>query len=384
MHKFLYIIIVICFLDLFIQLPIITPFAISLGASEYTAGIIVAVYSLFNMVGNVFGGYFSDKIGRKNMLLLGMILQVVIILTYTIVPSVSLLIAIRVVHGFSSGLLTPAAFSLVADISKKATIGRSMALTGVSIGTAAVVGPALGGIISSQAGYQAVYLLLAGIFVFGILLLLLTVKESTTEESRDIHYSTNYWQIIKRPSLIVAYVSAFTLMVSNGSLAFGLPLKTASLGLSDQSTGVMLSVFGITAIIVFASPLNRVYTRYSPVVLVASGIFIVGFSMILLHMVPSTSLVYMTMVIYGAGFSLIFPSMNKIIGENTEMHERGKANGIFYSYFSIGSVAGSFLSGIFATYFETPFLFIGITIILLLSIIFIAHKKSVENKGALQ
>lgn len=383
MHKFLYIIIIICFLDLFIQLPIITPFAISLGASEYTAGIIVAVYSLFNMAGNVFGGYFSDKIGRKNMLVFGMALQVLIILTYTIVPSVSLLLLIRVVHGFSSGLLTPAAFSLVADISKKATIGRSMALTGVSIGTAAVAGPALGGIISSQAGYQTVYLVLAGIFIFGLLLLLLTVKESTTEETREIHYSTNYWEIIKRPSLIVAYVSAFTLMISNGSLAFGLPLKTAALGLSDQSTGVMLSVFGITAIIVFATPLNRIYSRYSPVVLVSTGIFIVGISMILLHFIPATALVYTTMVIYGAGFSLIFPSMNKIIGQNTEMHERGKANGIFYSYFSIGSVAGSFLSGIFATYFETPFLFIGITIILLLSIIFIAHRKSMGNVEAL-
>src|SRR5699024_3242300 len=88
MHKFLYIIIVICFLDLFIQLPIITPFAISLGASEYTAGIIVAVYSLFNMAGNVFGGYFSDRAGRKNMLLYGMVLQVVIIMTYSIGPYV--------------------------------------------------------------------------------------------------------------------------------------------------------------------------------------------------------------------------------------------------------------------------------------------------------
>lgn len=383
MHKFLYIIIVICFLDLFIQLPIITPFAISLGASEYTAGIIVAVYSLFNMAGNVFGGYFSDRAGRKNMLLYGMVLQVVIIMTYTIVPSVSLLLLIRVVHGFSSGLLTPAAFSLVADISKKSTIGRSMALTGVSIGTAAVAGPALGGIISSRAGYQTVYLVLAGIFIIGLFLLLLTVKESTTEETREIHYSTNYWQIIKRPSLIVAYVSAFTLMISNGSLAFGLPLKTAALGLSDQSTGAMLSVFGITAILVFATPLNRVYSRYSPVFLVSTGIFIVGISMILLHFIPSTALMYMTMVIYGAGFSLIFPSMNKIIGQNTEMHERGKANGIFYSYFSVGSVAGSFLSGIFATYFETPFLFIGITIILLLSAIFIAHRKSMENAETL-
>ncbi|OZT77254.1 MFS transporter [Salinicoccus roseus] len=376
MNKFLYLIIVICFLDLFVQLPIITPFAISLGADEYTAGIIVAIYSLFNMVGNVFGGFFSDKFGRRNMLLLGMGLQVVILLTYTIVPTVGLLILIRVVHGFSSGLLTPAAFSLVADISKRKAIGRSMALTGVSIGTAAVLGPALGGIISSQTSYQMVYLVMSGIFVFGILLIFIAVKESTTEQSREIHYATNYGQIITRPSLIVAYISAFTLMVSNGSLAFGLPLKVAAVGLSDQTTGAMLSVFGIVAILVFATPVNRIYSKYSPVALVSTGIFIVGAAMIFLHFVPTVSLIYTAMVIYGIGFSFIFPSMNKIIGQNTEMHERGKANGIFYSFFSLGSVAGSYLSGIFATYFETPFLFIGLMLIMLLAAIYAAHEKS--------
>lgn len=332
------------------------------------------------MVGNVFGGFFSDKVGRKNMLLLGMGLQIGILLLYTVVPSVSLLIAIRVIHGFSSGLLTPAAFSLVADISKKSTIGRSMALTGVSIGVAAVIGPALGGIISSQASYQMVYLVMAFIFIAGFILILAAVRESTTDESRNIHYSTNYWQIIKRPSLIVGYIAAFTLMVSNGSLAFGLPLKTAALGLSDQTTGAMLSVFGITAIVVFASPLNRIYTRFSPVLLVSAGVFIIGLSMVLLHFSPGTSLTYLTMVIYGAGFSLVFPSMNKIIGQNTAMHERGKANGVFYSFFSLGSVAGSYLSGIFTTYFDLPFVFIGIILmVMLITIATLDGRYNVRN-----
>jgi hypothetical protein len=39
-------------------------------------------------------------------------------------------------------------------------------------------------------------------------------------------------------------------------------------------------------------------------------------------------------------------------------------------------VAGSYLSGIFATYFETPFLFIGLMLIMLLAAIYAAHEKS--------
>ena len=153
----LYLVIVICFLDLFIQLPIITPFVLELGASEFKAGIVVATYSLFNMVGNMAGGYMSDKYGRRNTLLFGMIMQVFFVLIYTMTPSIGILLLVRAIHGFSSGLLTPAAFSLVADISKRSAIGKSMALTGVAIGTAAILGPASGGIIASLVNYETVY-----------------------------------------------------------------------------------------------------------------------------------------------------------------------------------------------------------------------------------
>src|SRR5699024_12812531 len=41
------------FLDTFIQLPIITPYAIDLGASHVLTGAIVAIYSFTNMIGNI-------------------------------------------------------------------------------------------------------------------------------------------------------------------------------------------------------------------------------------------------------------------------------------------------------------------------------------------
>src|SRR5690625_2573802 len=134
-------------------------------------------------------------------------------------------------------------------------------------------------------------------------------------------------------------------MIAQGTLAFGLPIKTGILGLEASMTGMMLSVFGVTAIIVFASPINRIYTRYKSESLVAIGILILSISMMMLHFAPSVTVVFIVMVIYGLGFGLIFPSMNKIIAEHSDMHERGKANGIFYSYFSLGSVAGSMLAG---------------------------------------
>ncbi len=369
MNKLLFVVIFICFLDLFIELPIITPFALSLGATEYIAGVVVATYSLFNLIGNVSGGYFSDKVGRRNILITGMAVNIVALMSYSLIDSVGALLALRVVHGFSAGMLTPVAFSLVADLSRREAMGRSMALTGVSIGSAAVLGPALGGIISSLAAYQTVYFVLGCIYIIGILLVIFTIRESTTKEERTSHNTTGYRALLTRPVLIAAYISSFTLMVANGSLAFGLPIKIGSLGLEDHVTGMMLSVFGLTAILIFGTKLNAIYNRVRSMRLVMTGIFIVSIAMLILHFAPHQSVVLIVMIIYGLGFAFIFPSMNKLIAENTKVYERGKANGIFYAFFSVGSVAGSYSSGIFTTYFDLPFVFISIILMVMLVII---------------
>jgi len=143
---------------------------------------------------------------------------------------------------------------------------------------------------------------------------------------------------------------------------------------------MMLSVFGVTAIIVFASPINKIYSIYKSESLVAAGILVLSLSMILLHFVPTIGTIFGVMVIYGLGFGLIFPSMNKIIAEHSAMNERGKANGIFYSYFSLGSVAGSILAGYFATVFSLPFLGIGIvTLVMLAVLMFIRYKLEMNR-----
>ena len=82
MNWFLYYIVIVAFLDTFVQLPIITPYARELGASFALTGAIVAVYSLTNMIGNVFGGHWIDRYGRKKMLYSGMFAVFLILLLY--------------------------------------------------------------------------------------------------------------------------------------------------------------------------------------------------------------------------------------------------------------------------------------------------------------
>src|SRR5699024_6629077 len=114
--------------------------------------------------------------------------------------------------------------------------------------------------------------------------------------------------LIKHPLIILASLSAFALMVSNGTLAFALPLNVELMGKGTETTGMLLSTFGIVALIVFMTPLHRIYDKYAAIRLIAIGLSLIGFGMIILSISAAFVSNIIAMVIYGLGFAFIFPS----------------------------------------------------------------------------
>jgi len=313
MNRILFIIIVVSFLDTFIQLPIITPYSLELGASHFLAGSIVAVYSLTNMVGNIFGGHWIDRYGRKRMLYTGMFFAAFILLLYPLAQTGWQLFIIRFLHGLAGGILIPAAFAYVGDRSKSKTRGRSMAFTGAGIGIAAIAGPAIGGAMAARSQVEYVFIFVAVLFFISSFLIHKFIEESFMSTEKGKFSPKEFMPLLKHPLVLQASLAAFALMISNGTLAFALPLKVDDMGLTSETTGMMLSTYGIVALIVFLTPINRIFDRVSSVKLVVTGIMIIGSVHIMLNIISIFWLGMLLMVIYGIGFVFVFPSMNRIV-----------------------------------------------------------------------
>jgi len=71
--------------------------------------------------------------------------------------------------------------------------------------------------------------------------------------------------------------------------------------------------------------------------------------------------------------------MNRIVTDASSIVERGKAYGIFYAFFSLGSVAGSFVSGATSEIFGLPFLLSAITMLSIAAILLIVSKKTTSQ-----
>src|SRR5690625_692715 len=158
-----------------------------------------------------------------------------------------------------------------------------MAFTGASIGIAAIIGPAIGGAMAARASIESVFILVAVLFVLSSLIVIFFVTESHYSTEKGKFNFKEFIPLIKHPLIILSSLAAFALMVSNGTLAFALPLNVEEMGKTTETTGMLLSTFGIVALIVFLTPINYIYDRFPAVRLVATGLLLIGIGMIILN-----------------------------------------------------------------------------------------------------
>lgn len=357
MKQFILFIVLISFIDMFSQLPIMSPFAKSLGATPAIIGLTVGMYSFTNMFGNILAGYWIDKQGAKKVLIYGLIFTGGILLLYTIVSTPNQLMAVRFIHGLFSGFLVPAAFTIIANHGKNDGQGKSMAISGVAVGISAIIGPAFGGIIASKYSVEWVFIIIALTMIITAFISFIVLENKRTTITRKIEPPIQTLiAILKSPMLIISYMGAFSLMFAQGVLAYMLPLQVESLQFGTHYSGILLSTFGITAILIFGLPTNRMFDYYQQHNMMMIGMSAIGVALVLLSMASSLPFLFFCMVLYGAGFALLFPSVSALLIKNTSEETRGKAFGLFYAFFSLGVVAGSAVTGVLAVSYGTGFI----------------------------
>ncbi|QTD41484.1 MFS transporter [Sporosarcina sp. Te-1] len=365
MRFFVYLIVFFSFFDLFSQLPIMSPFALSLGASSFVTGLAVGIYSFSNTIGNVLSGFMTDRKGPFIVLLTGLFASSISLYLYMFVNGPYSLLGIRFIHGFMEGLIVPAAFTFLANRAKESKRGRSVAISGAFVGMAAIVGPAYSGIVASKTSVATIMMINGVIMmILAILAIFLLRNFSFRRKGKSAPGQTfKVRELFRHPGMLRAFAGAFFLMFSQGVLALILPLKVEALGFDTKMTGMLLSTFGIVAILIFLLPINRIFDQVRPMVTLALGISIMGASMLLLSQMDELLYLFVALAIYGIGFAFLFPSINSLLIDSSSPDYRGKAYGYFYAFFSIGVVAGSSVIGYLDLSYNGGFMVTGFILI---------------------
>lgn len=382
MRVFIYAIIFFSFFDLFTQLPVMSTFAESVGASSFVTGLAVGMYSFSNTIGNVLSGFWTDRIGPFYVLLTGLLTTSFSLFMYYLIEEPTLLLIVRFIHGLVAGFIVPAAFTFLANSTEKEKRGKGSAISGAFVGISAILGPAFSGILASRTSVPFVF------SITGICMFLLCIIAFFSLRKMPIHKierdneegnGSTVRQFFRNIGILKAFTGAFFLMFSQGDIAYLLPLHVQSLHYDSKLSGMLLSIFGVVAVLIFVLPTNRIFDKVLPVYTLSFGILLMGCSQLLLGGSTNVRLLYVSMIIYGIGFGFLFPSINSLLIDSTNNKSRGKAYGYFYAFFSLGVVVGSSLLGALPFTIRQGFIFTGILLILFATFTSLTRNKQLTT-----
>lgn len=387
----------IAFTDNFSMLPTIGPYTQHLGGGALAMGIVVAAYSVTNLLLNVVGGIMLDRSGRRRLLLAGLVMAAVSMGLYAMATNVPSLLLARLIHGAAGGVLVPAVFTTIADLAPTRSSGQAMGRAGALIGSAAVVAPALAGIVRQVAGFEAVFLATASLLGVAAVLSavrlpetldLVRLKPVETHEptSRAAYQAAGPAaagvvrsagaaapdpgggtasvepaiidksgpgtappvSVSGRPSRTIwaAYWGIFAVTFSIGTLTAFLPEMAESMGHSAAVSGMLFTTFGLVAALIMVSPWSRLVDHRGVVRPLVLGLALVGVSVGLLMGAGSLAWLVAACAVFGCGFGLCFPAASGLVAASTAAGERGRAYGVFYAIFSLGVVTGAPLGGL--------------------------------------
>ncbi|MFU8794329.1 MAG: MFS transporter [Dethiobacteria bacterium] len=342
-----YLIIFFSFFDTHAQMPILAPYASTLGATPFIIGIVVGAYSFFNITGNLTSGIWIDRTNWKLPLFTGLAGVSVILALYPQAGSTTILILIRAAHGYMGGILVPAALACLTNRTNAEGQNKNLAVFGAAIGLAAVTGPVFAGIVANNYGYTTVYYSMAGMMATATIFSYMSLYRQNQLPCSQVKPLISFRLISGKPHIRSAFFYALGTMGSTGTLASFLPTKTAMLDLNPAETGLLFATFALTAIAVqvawpsFFKALFREDHRGGAV-----GLLILSFALTLAASAPSARVLFLALVLFGTGFGFSFQGMLGLVISGSDLEWRGRAIGLFFAVYSLGVAAVPPLSGL--------------------------------------
>lgn len=328
-----------------IIIPVLPFYAEEIGATPTELGLLMAVYSLMQLLFAPMWGRLSDRIGRKPVIAIGIAGLAISFFLMALSTQLWMLFAARIIGGFLSSANMPTIMAYVADITSDEDRGKGMGIIGAAIGLGFVFGPAIGGVFSKTSLEMPFYI--AGFSsLLTFLLVVFVLKESLTEEAKGQHTGKRapLRQALNGPSSMLFFLQLFVSLSLSGLEATFAYFAAEKAGLGTVKLGYIFMIMGFAGAIVQGGLVGRLTKKFGEPFVIQLGIAVsvVGFALILFVRDFVTAAIFLS--IFGIGNGVIRPSVSALLTKKTKSGY-GSATGLLSSFDSLGRIVGPPLGG---------------------------------------
>lgn len=324
----------------------------NVGMTE--AGMVLAMFSIFGIIGNMIGGALTDRFGRRKLILFGLIFSALSTLTLGFVNSLAVLFPLAAFIGLLSDIAGPAHQAMMADILDEKQRQEGFGLMRVIRNLAWIIGPSIGGFLASRS-FMLLFIIdaivscvVAALFYF---LMPETKPQHHEADNPQSHESLLQtiagYGVVLKDFAFMAFVVAAILM----GAVYQQMYNSLSVYLRDnhsidpQGYGFLMTTSAIT-VILFQFWVSRNIKHRPPFLIMAAGtlFYMLGFSMF--GFVTAYWLFMSAIVVITIGEMLIMPTSQTLAANFAPEAMRGRYMAIFGLTWLLPSTFAPMLAGL--------------------------------------
>jgi len=315
------------------------------------AGIVLGLFSIAGLVGQMIGGALTDKFGRRKLIIFGLVFSALSTLTLGFINSFSALIPLAVVIGLLSDIAAPAHNAMIGDILPDHQRQEGFGIMRVVGNLAWIIGPTIGGFIAGRS-YLALFIIDAIISCIVAFLFYLLIAETKPEAHPDskpesiLETFKGYGSVLKDYAFM-AFLLAGMLM----GIVYQQMYNTLSVylrdshGIDPSGYGFLLTTSAIV-VILFQFSMTRWIKNKAPFKMMALGtlFYMIGFTMF--GLVGAYWLFVAAIVIITVGEMIVVPTSQTLAMGFAPEEKRGRYMGMFGVTWSIPATIGPGAAGL--------------------------------------
>lgn len=364
----------IVFVDLLgfgLILPLLPYYAESFGASAFIIGLLTASYAAVQLIGAPLLGRLSDRFGRRPILLLSLagtligflllaiaepagkwLAETLGLISLTNIFIISILFLSRIIDGLTGANISVAQ-AYITDVTDEENRAQGLGLIGAAFGLGFILGPAIGGILSTY-GYAYPALSAAALSLLSILLVAILLPESLTAEERDRLRSLKrrgFTFGALKDALSRARVGPLLNIRFFFGLAFSMfqtifPLFALyQLSLDARQTGFVLAYVGLLAVLVQGFAVGKVSRRFPEYRIIFISAIIMAVSLLLWSITPGVWFLLIILAPLALAGGILNTILNSSLSKAVYPEEVGGTLGLGASVESLTRVIAPSMGG---------------------------------------
>ena len=316
------------------------------------AGMVLAMFSIFGIIGNMLGGALTDRFGRRTLILFGLVFSALSTLTLWLVDSLAVLFQLAAFIGLLSDVSGPAHQAMMADILDEKQRQEGFGLLRVVRNLAWIIGPTIGGFLANRSFFllfvidAIVSCIVAAIF-FTLMPETKPQAHHADEKRESILSTVAGYRFVIRDFAFMAFIVAAILMGAvyqqmYNSLSVFL---RDNHGINPQGYGFLMTTSAIT-VILFQFSVTRLIKYRPPFLVMAAGtlFYMIGFSMF--GFVSAYWLFASAIVVITIGEMLVMPTSQALAANFAPIEMRGRYMAIFGLTWLLPSTFAPMLAGL--------------------------------------